>query len=276
MRLSDITGFDTDATVPTGWVEASFLDVIGYQGGGQPAKKEFIYEPRPGYVRLLQIRDFGNMPFPTFVPDTSRLKRANADDLLLARYGGDAADDSLGRICTGLAGAYNVALVKLEFSRDLLCPGFVRSFFLGPWFKSAISVNSRSCQQGFNRGDLTRLTFPIPPLAEQKRIVAKTEQVLARVNAARERLAKVPTILKRFRQTVLAAACSGRLTADWREDQTSDSTCAETGLPHGWRVATLAEVCRTISDGDHLPPPKQSEGIPFLVIGNISKGTLVS
>ena len=46
--------------------------------------------------------------------------------------------------------------------------------------------------------------------------MAKVEEVLARVNAARERLAKLPSILKRFRQSVLAAACSGRLTADWR------------------------------------------------------------
>jgi type I restriction enzyme S subunit len=59
----------------------------------------------------------------------------------------------------------------------------------------------------------------LPPLAEQQRIVAKVEALLARVNAARQRLAKVPTILKRFRQSVLAAACSGRLTADWREKQ---------------------------------------------------------
>src|SRR5207245_2267787 len=59
---------------------------------------------------------------------------------------------------------------------------------------------------------------PLPPLAEQRRIVAKVEALLARVNVARQRLAKVPAILKRFRQSVLAAACSGRLTADWREE----------------------------------------------------------
>ena len=41
------------------------------------------------------------------------------------------------------------------------------------------------------------------------------------MNAARERLARVPGILKQFRQSVLAAACSGRLTADWRERQTN-------------------------------------------------------
>jgi type I restriction enzyme S subunit len=68
-----------------------------------------------------------------------------------------------------------------------------------------------------NLGHIRQLRIPIPPLAEQKRIVAKVEALLARVNAARERLAKVPAILKRFRQSVLAAACSGRLTEDWRE-----------------------------------------------------------
>jgi type I restriction enzyme, S subunit len=64
---------------------------------------------------------------------------------------------------------------------------------------------------------LERVQFPLPPLAEQRRIVEKVEALLARVNAARDRLAKVPAILKRFRQSVLAAACSGRLTEDWRQ-----------------------------------------------------------
>jgi type I restriction enzyme, S subunit len=65
---------------------------------------------------------------------------------------------------------------------------------------------------------LAELDFPLPPLAEQKRIVAKVEALLARVNAARERLARVPAILKRFRQSILAAACSGHLTTTWRDD----------------------------------------------------------
>lgn len=69
--------------------------------------------------------------------------------------------------------------------------------------------------------------IPLPPLAEQKRIVAKVEELLARVDAARERLAKVPAILKRFRQSVLAAACSGRLTEEWREQHSCVETAAE-------------------------------------------------
>jgi len=62
------------------------------------------------------------------------------------------------------------------------------------------------------------LEIPIPPLAEQQRIVAKLEVLLGKVDACRKRLEKIPVILKRFRQSALAAACSGRLTADWREE----------------------------------------------------------
>ncbi len=60
--------------------------------------------------------------------------------------------------------------------------------------------------------------IPLPPLPEQRRIVAKLEKLLAKVDACNQRLAKIPILLKRFRQSVLAAACSGRLTADWREE----------------------------------------------------------
>jgi type I restriction enzyme S subunit len=66
--------------------------------------------------------------------------------------------------------------------------------------------------------DLTNLLIPLPPLPEQHRIVARVEALLTHVNAARERLSQVPLIMKRFRQGVLAAACSGRLTEGWREE----------------------------------------------------------
>lgn len=69
--------------------------------------------------------------------------------------------------------------------------------------------------------------IPLPPLAEQERIVEAIERLTARVDAARARLAAVPAILKRFRQAVLAAACSGRLTEDWREAQRRGETAAD-------------------------------------------------
>jgi type I restriction enzyme S subunit len=65
--------------------------------------------------------------------------------------------------------------------------------------------------------DILKIPFPIPPLAEQQRIVAKLDALMGKIEANRERLAKIPGILKRFRQAVLAAAVSGKLTEDWRK-----------------------------------------------------------
>jgi len=64
---------------------------------------------------------------------------------------------------------------------------------------------------------LSEYQIPLPPLAEQHRIVASIEALFARLDAANTRLERVPGILKQFRQAVLAAACDGRLTEDWRQ-----------------------------------------------------------
>ena len=70
-------------------------------------------------------------------------------------------------------------------------------------------------------------TLPVPPVPEQKRIVAKIEELLPKVNAVRERLIRVKQIMKRFRQSVLSAACSGSLSAGWREANPNVQTASE-------------------------------------------------
>lgn len=59
--------------------------------------------------------------------------------------------------------------------------------------------------------------IPLAPEAEQRRIADKLDTTLARVDALNDRLARITPLLKRFRQSVLAAATSGRLTEDWRD-----------------------------------------------------------
>ena len=65
---------------------------------------------------------------------------------------------------------------------------------------------------------LKQLPIPLPPFNEQKRIVAKLDAIMPRIAAVKERLEKIPAILKRFRQSVLTAAVTGKLTEKWRED----------------------------------------------------------
>lgn len=64
---------------------------------------------------------------------------------------------------------------------------------------------------------LEEQTIPVPDsIDEQRRIAKKLDHIAAHLDDTRARLETIPAILKRFRMSVLAAACSGRLTADWR------------------------------------------------------------
>jgi len=111
---------------------------------------------------------------------------------------------------------------------------------------------------------LKNASFPLAPLAEQKRIVEKVEELLARVNAARERMIKVQEILKRFRQSVLASACSGHLTYDWRNLNTTTAmkTMSQSehsvfgSLPENWKVVPVHEIA-TVKGGKRLPKGHQ-------------------
>jgi type I restriction enzyme S subunit len=87
------------------------------------------------------------------------------------------------------------------------------------------------------------LEYPIPvaPLNEQIRIADKLDSVLAKVDVAQTRLEKIPTLLKRFRQSVLAAATSGELTREWRD---------ENGVSfENWTSKTISEITTKCFDG---------------------------
>lgn len=74
-----------------------------------------------------------------------------------------------------------------------------------------------STQEALTDTGASEIEIPLPPLAEQQRIVAKLDAVFEKIESNKKRLEKIPVILKRFRQSVLSAAVSGRLTEDWRE-----------------------------------------------------------
>ena len=66
------------------------------------------------------------------------------------------------------------------------------------------------------KGDIEDLAVNLPPLAEQKVIADKLDELLAQVEATKARLDAIPATLKAFRQSILAAAVSGKLTEAWR------------------------------------------------------------
>lgn len=89
-------------------------DICDFIGGSQPAKSEFIDEPKTGYVRLIQTRDYKTDSFPTYIPENSTRKFCDENDIMIGRYG-----PPVFQICRGLKGAYNVALLKAKPKADV-------------------------------------------------------------------------------------------------------------------------------------------------------------
>ncbi|MBN1151172.1 restriction endonuclease subunit S [candidate division WOR-3 bacterium] len=123
--------------------------------------------------------------------------------------------------------------------------------------------------------------IPLPPLNEQKRIVEKLDAILPRVQTAKFRLRKIPVLLKKFRQSVLSSACSGKLTEDWREGKDtfsyyllnkSHSPLREYSeyLPDNWKIFSFIDVCKISTN---LVDPKNFQNFPHIAPDNIEKGT---
>jgi type I restriction enzyme S subunit len=143
--------------LPDGWEDKSLADLMDMRGGSQPEKSEFVYEEQPGYVRLIQIRDFESDSHLTFVRESPKLRLCKRRDIMIARYGASVA-----RVCSGLTGAYNVALVKVV---PLVpnCQEFLREFLSDDDFqKRLIGMSGRAAQNGFNKSDIASIRVPVP------------------------------------------------------------------------------------------------------------------
>ena len=144
--------------IPRGWQIKKLTELMSYAGGQQPPASEFVYEPKDGYIRLVQIRDYETDKYATYIPTSKKNKLCNDHDIMIARYG-----VSLGRICYGLNGAYNVALAKVSPAKPYYRE-FLRCFLNTETFYNDINGSGeRSAQQGFNQSGMEAFFLPVPP-----------------------------------------------------------------------------------------------------------------
>lgn len=124
-------------------------------------------------------------------------------------------------------------------------------------------------QGGINSRFADEVSVPYIPKTEQQLIVDKLDATLPKIKQVKERLGNIPVLLKKFRQSVLAAACSGKLTEDWRD---TNSCTLE------WNYKTLEEVARSVSTGPFGSMLHQSDyiydGIPVINPSNIKENNI--
>jgi type I restriction enzyme S subunit len=232
---------------PEGWAETTLGSVCSkpQYGWTTPAKKS------GEGLRLLRTTDisggeidWGTVPVCEIEPDDPDKYRLCAGDIVVSRAGSVGVSHIL-RACP--PAAFASYLIRFRPLEDI-SGDFVSLFLQSPSYWSAITEGTAGIAiPNINASKLSDLVLSLPPLAEQRRIVEKVEALLAQVNAARARLAKVPTILKRFRKSVLAAACAGRLTETWRKSALPDAN-AEDEIPGGWRSVTIGQVAKSLDN----------------------------
>ncbi|MDM5298984.1 restriction endonuclease subunit S [Bacillus pumilus] len=282
--------------VPENWVYFKFTSIFDVQGGTQPPKSQFVDEEREGYVRLVQIRDFSSDKYKTYIPNTQKLRKMKEEDILIARYGA-----SIGRILTGLSGAYNVALAKVVYPKGKVDKKFLFWLLKSEHFQIPLMGISRSAQSGFNKNDLSYFKMPLPPLNEQKRIADKVERLLSKIDEAKQLIEEVKDTFKLRREAILEKAFRGELTKKWREEHVKSLTTADIWikeikllkaetktkykdqldlsvlerlyeLPKEWKWVRLNDLIEVSTYGTSAKTNDDTTGIPVIRMGNITDG----
>lgn len=173
--------FGDPVTNPKGWEVYRMGDVIDFKGGHQPPKDTFIYEPKEGYVRLIQIRDFKSDKYLTYIPEAKAKRHFEKDDVMIARYG-----PPVFQILRGLEGSYNVALMK-AIPKGKILKSFIYYLLQVPAYHDVVVANSERTagQTGVNLDLLNNFSLPLPPVSEQEKIIktmTKMEIAMKRFN----------------------------------------------------------------------------------------------
>jgi type I restriction enzyme S subunit len=213
-------------TLPDQWAPCTLDAAISHNGlisdGDWIESKD---QDPSGSVRLIQLADIGDgefrnksqrymSPQKALALNCTYLKKG---DVLIARM-----PDPLGRACLfpninqPAVTVVDICVIRVS-NESAINNRLLKYWINSPEFRSLMDQNaSGTTRKRITRKKLETFEIPLPPLVEQKVIADKLDELLAEVDTLKARLDAIPATLKRFRQSVLAAAVSGKLTEEWR------------------------------------------------------------
>ncbi len=251
--------------LPLNWASSTLGDLAGAGQYGWTTKASD--QGKVKFLRTTDITkgkiDWQKVPFCSEAPSDVDKYSLSVGDILISRAGSVGFSSLLTEVPeTAVFASY---LIRYMPNLDIVSPRYLAHYLKSQEYWNQIAdVSAGVALANVNATKLAALALPLAPLPEQKRIADKLDVVLAQVDACRDRLDRIPMILKRFRQAVLAVATSGKLTEDWRSITKSIK----------WNTLPLSDICLSITDGDHQAPPQAETGIPFITISAINDGYL--
>ncbi|OZY59786.1 hypothetical protein CJF39_09585 [Pseudomonas lundensis] len=280
--------------LPNGWRLVS-LGEIGYvqSGIGFPIEYQGLASGdypvyKVGDVSRGVTQDNGKLQWATnyIAADTAKILKGQIFEVgstLFAKIGEALKLNRRGFVVTAGLADNNVMGYKAEKSiNDRFIYYFLCTQDFAEYSRSTTVPSIR-------KGDIEEIQVALPPNLEQILIAQKLDDLLAQVNTLTARIDAILPLLKRFRQSVLAAAVSGRLTEEFRActptqqprplptkyslpQEELAAFAIDQKMPQGWVCVSAADVCSSVRDGTHDTPNYHQVGIPLVTSKNIGNG----
>ncbi|MFA4730436.1 restriction endonuclease subunit S [Vibrio vulnificus] len=271
--------------LPKGWFNSELCDVAEVVSGNAFKSKDFVENGIP-VVKISNVqsgeyieKNQEYLPESFNNKDNSRFI-VTYNDLLIALTRPIVSNKL--KVCTypnkSQVGLLNQRVARLDVNEGF-SKRFLHYYLSSKEFRESVQASmSETLQPNLSPKSLSKINIACPPIAEQQRIVEKLDEVLAQVDTIKARLDGIPALLKRFRQSVLASAVSGKLTEEWRGEKHYD----EEGYPSSWLRKGLDDL-GALARGKSKHRPRNDPRLfgaeyPFIQTGEVaqSNGVITS
>lgn len=209
--------------LPAGWLDVQLGDIC--------SKPQYGYTTRAsdkGITKFLRTTDitkglkWASVPFCEVDPEDPNKFQLHSGDIVISRAGSIGFSALIENV--EIQAVFASYLIRFR-ALDGIEKRYLKRFLESEAYWSQITERAAgNALQNVNAQKLSGLKIPLPPLAEQIRIAAKLDELLAQVDTLKARIDAIPALIKRFRQSVLAAAVSGHLTEEWRKSNPQKTT----------------------------------------------------
>jgi type I restriction enzyme, S subunit len=240
---------------PVGWAYAPIGDLCSLNNGRAFKPTEWSDNGLP-IVRIQNLND-PEAKFNRFSGEFGDRYHLKGGELLFA-WSGTPGTSFGAHVWRGTEALLNQHIFRVDFDESVVDKRFFR-YAINQKLEELIGkAHGGVGLRHVTKGKFEQTEIALPPRAEQTRIASEIDSLLSQVNTCRERLDRVPQILKKFREAVLEAAVSGRLTEEWRG-----------GRDNHWARQKLGDVIVELRNGLSPKPELVPPGVPILRISSV-------